>query len=132
MASHNYFKWQKNKFYNIQLVNNWIKYKLGLVFEYHLWQTQAEIQVWLVTSPSTGHTLNTFSSVLDDLQKLPLWGAGGLFPQFPRGAAPVWPIRATVCVYDLLCLMLGIINNTVSTTTVFTITFGKINAFHKK
>jgi len=50
MASHNYFKWQKNKFSNTKLVNNWVKYKLDSIFENHLWETQAEIQVWLVTS----------------------------------------------------------------------------------
>jgi len=50
MASHNYFKGQK-KFNNIKLLNNLIKYKLDPVFENYLWQTQAEIQVWLVTSP---------------------------------------------------------------------------------
>jgi len=50
MALHNYFKWQKTKFNNIKLVKNWIEYKLDPVFKNHLWQTQAEIQVWLVTS----------------------------------------------------------------------------------
>jgi len=45
MALHNYFKWQKNKFNDIKLVNNWIKYKLDPVFENRLWETQAEIQV---------------------------------------------------------------------------------------
>jgi len=44
------FQMTKNKFNDIKLVNNWIKYKLDLVFENHLWQTQAEIQLWLVKS----------------------------------------------------------------------------------
>jgi len=68
----------KNKFNNIKLVKNWIKYKSDPVFENHLWQTRAEIQVWMVTSPY--NTLNIFSSVLDDLQKWPLRRVGGLFP----------------------------------------------------
>jgi len=83
----------KKKLNNIKLVNNWIKYKLDPVFENNLWQTQAEIQQWLVkygdVTPPPPHTPNIFSSVLDDLQKWPLWGVGGLFPPSPtRGAAP--------------------------------------------
>jgi len=49
MASHNQpVSNDKKKFNNIKLVKNRIKYKLDPVFENHLWQTQAEIQVWLV------------------------------------------------------------------------------------
>jgi len=41
---------KKNKCNNIKLVINWVNYT-DPVFENHLWQTQAEIQVWLVMSP---------------------------------------------------------------------------------
>jgi len=69
--------------------------KLDPVFENHLWQTQAEIQVWLVTSPLS-HTPNIFSSVLDDLQKWPLWGVGGTVPpQSPPWRRP-WIGRDSV------------------------------------
>jgi len=62
------FQMTKNKFDNIKLVNNWMKYKLDPVFENHLPQTQIEIRVWLVTSPLP-HIPKYFLSVLDDLQK---------------------------------------------------------------
>jgi len=45
------FQVTKNKFSNIKFVNKWIKYKLVPVFKNYLCQTQAKIQVWLVTSP---------------------------------------------------------------------------------
>jgi len=74
----------KNKFNNIKLVNNWIIYKLDPVLENPLvtnsdWNAS---MVGDVTSP------NIFSSVLDDLQKRPLWGVGGLFPSPSLPVAP--------------------------------------------
>jgi len=56
------------------------KYKLDLDFENHLWKTWGDIQIRLVTSPPI--TTNFFWSVLDDLQKWPLWGVGGNVPEF--------------------------------------------------
>jgi len=87
MASHNYFKWQKtNIFNNIKLVN-WIKYKLDPVFENHLWQTQAKIQIWLVTSLPIYP--QNFLVGFRRFTKITLWGVGGTVPPSPpRGAAP--------------------------------------------
>jgi len=91
MGSHNYFKWQKNKF--DKLVKNWMKYKLDPDFKNHLWQTQSEIQVWLVTL-LLPHTPNIFSSVLDDY-KNGLWEEWrGLFLQSPPWRRP-WALVDT-------------------------------------
>jgi len=80
MASHNYFKWQKNKCNNIKLVKNWLKYKL----DPGLWKTLETSSAWnwgMVGDVTPSHTLNIFPSVLDDLQKWPLRGVGGCCPQ---------------------------------------------------
>jgi len=83
------FQTTKNKFNNIKLVNNWKKYKLDPVFENYLWQTQAEIQVWLVMSPLPYPQY--FLIGFRRFTKMTFVRSGGTVPPSPpppRGAAP--------------------------------------------
>jgi len=60
------FQMTKNKFNNIKLVNNWIKYNLDPFLKAVCDKLRLKL-VWLVTLPL--HTPNIFSSVLSYLQK---------------------------------------------------------------
>jgi len=77
------FQMTKNKFNTvIEIVKNWIKYTLDPVFENNLWQTQAEIQAWLVTSspPYPQYFLIGFRRFI----KMTSERSGGLFPPWHR------------------------------------------------